>query len=182
MRKLLLHTCCAPCLSGANIALAQDDLDITAYYYNPNIHPQIEFFKRIDALKRYTDIKRFNTIIVENYDFDIFESEVVGKPGDRCFNCFRLRLEATADHASRNEFDCFSTTLLLSPYQKHDMIRSAGEEASKKYGIEFYYSYMRPFYRESIKISKEMGLYRQKYCGCYLSKEKKNEQVVIASA
>jgi len=182
MKKLLLHACCGPCLSGANIALSQDDLDVTGYFYNPNIHPQIELIRRADSLRMYVEARKFNAVIIDNYNIELFESEVVGKSGDRCLNCYRLRLEATANYAIRNRFDCFSTTLLLSPYQKHDLIRLAGEEASRKYGVSFYYRDLRPFYNESIKRSKEMGLYRQKYCGCYLSKEKKNEQAVIASA
>ena len=171
MKKLLLHACCAPCLSGANTALAQDDLDVTGYFFNPNIHPKIELGRRADSLRRYLEVKKLNVIIIDNYDIELFESQVVGKSGGRCFNCYRLRLEATANYASQNSFDWFSTTLLLSPYQKHDLVRTAGEEASRKYGVGFYYSDLRPFYNESIEMSKEMGLYRQKYCGCYLSKE-----------
>ncbi len=147
----------------------EEDLDVTAYFYNPNIHPESEFEKRVKALKKYSSAKDINAIIIENYDIGSFEREVVSKRGDRCENCYRLRLEAAACYAIHNKYDCFSTTLLLSPYQKHDLVKSIGEETSKKYGIGFYYKDLRPFYIESIRISKAMGLYRQKYCGCYIS-------------
>ncbi len=181
MKKVLLHTCCAPCLSGANQAFAKEDLDVTGYFYNPNIHPKVELDKRIEALRIYSDIKKFNAIIIDSYDLELFKSDVVDRAGERCFNCYRFRLNAAADYAGRNGFDCFSTTLLISPYQKHDLVRAAGEEVSKQYGMEFYYRDMTPFYQESIRISKAMGLYRQRYCGCYISKEIKNEQVAVAS-
>jgi len=181
MKKLLLHTCCAPCLSGTNEVLSGEGFDITGYFYNPNIHPNDELIRRIDALREYSNKKGFSAVIVDDYGVEIFEKEVVNNSGDRCANCYRLRLESTAKHAAVNSFDCFSTTLLLSPYQKHDMIRKVGEDISRKYGIEFYYRDFRPFYKESVRISKEMGLYRQKYCGCYLSREARDEQVSLAT-
>ncbi len=181
MKKLLLHTCCAPCLSGANKALMEEDLDVTSYFYNPNIHPEIEFARRVEALKKYFSAKGINAVIIEKYDIGSFEREAVDKDGDRCGNCYRMRLEAAAGYAKQNKYDFFSTTLLLSPYQKHDLIKSIGEETSKKHGIGFYYRDLRPFYIGSVRISKAMGLYRQKYCGCYISGGMKNEQVSLAS-
>lgn len=181
MRKMLLHTCCAPCLSGANKALSAADLCMTGYFYNPNIHPREELLKRIVALKKYSAAQRFNTVIIDNYDIGLFKKEAVDKAGDRCRKCYSLRLDAAAGFAKKNKYDCFSTTLLLSPYQKHDIIKSAGEEAAGKHGIDFYYSDFRPFYAESVRISREMGLYRQRYCGCYISREIKDEQVSVVT-
>ena len=171
MKKVLCHTCCAPCLSGANMAFAKEDLDVTGYFYNPNIHPRDELARRIDALRTYSEIQKFRTIIIDDYDVELFNRDVVEVSGERCVNCYRIRLEAAAQYAGQNGFDSFSTTLLISPYQKHDRIKSVGEELSVKYGIDFYYKDLRPYYKESIRISKEMGLYRQRYCGCYVSKE-----------
>jgi epoxyqueuosine reductase len=181
MKKVLLHACCAPCLSGAEKAFAEEDIEVTGYFYNPNIHPKDELARRIEALRAYSDIKKLNTVIVDEYDIEAFKKDVVDRPGERCINCYRLRLEATAAYAGRGGFDRFSTTLLISPYQKHDEIKAVGEEIANRYGIEFYYRDLRPYYRESVRISKEMGLYRQRYCGCYISEEIRNEQVSVAS-
>jgi hypothetical protein len=181
MRRLLLHTCCAPCLSGAHEALLEDGLDITSYFYNPNIHPEEEFKRRIECLKKYSEIKKISTVIVADYGIELFEKSISRNSGDRCINCYELRLEAAAIYASVNNFDCYSTTLLISPYQKHDIIKKIGEELAGKYNINFFYKDLRPYYKESVSISKLMGLYRQKYCGCYLSEGEKNGQNIIAA-
>jgi len=167
--KLLLHTCCAPCLSGVHRAIFEENLDITGYFYNPNIHPDGEFQNRIGALISYASQRDIHAVIVEKYDIGIFKSQVAGQSGDRCSNCYRLRLEEAAKYAGKNNYDCFSSTILISPYQKHDLAKQIGNEMGEKYGVRFYYKDFRPFYRDSIAISKQMGLYRQRYCGCYLS-------------
>lgn len=181
MRKLLLHTCCAPCLSGAHKALIEDDLEITSYFYNPNIHPEEEHKRRIEALKKYSEIKKINTVIVDEYGIEKFEKNIARNPGDRCINCYRVRLEAAAIYASANDFNCYSTTLLISPYQKHDIIKKIGEDLAGKYSIDFYYKDLRPYYKESVSISKLMGLYRQKYCGCYISEGERYGKTIIAA-
>jgi len=175
--KLLLHVCCAPCLSGTHRALEAEAFDITGFFYNPNIHPQVEHKKRIGALISYCRQKDMKALIIEKFNMEIFKKEVEGRSGrayrqagDRCVNCYRLRLKRTAYCAKKNGFDSFSTTLLLSPYQKHELIKQAGEEMASEYGVRFYYKDLRPFYKDSIAISKILGLYRQKYCGCYLSR------------
>jgi predicted adenine nucleotide alpha hydrolase (AANH) superfamily ATPase len=162
-------------------ALLSDDVLITGYFFNPNIHPQEELERRIDALKVYSSIKMFDSVIIEGYDIDLFRKEVVDKAGDRCRNCYSLRIEATARFARQNGYDCFSTTLLISPFQRHDLVKMAGKEASRKYGVGFYYDDLRSFYPDSVKISRQLGLYRQKYCGCYISREMRDEQVSVAS-
>ena len=169
MKKLLLHTCCGPCLSGVHKALSLSDLDLTAYFFNPNIHPQAEFEKRVGAVLEYSSQKNLKMIMNDMYAKHIFESEVLGKPGDRCVNCYRVRLESAAVHAKKNGFDSFSTTLLISPYQKHEKLKAVGEELSIKHSIGFYYRDFRPFYRESQEIAKQMNLYRQRHCGCFIS-------------
>jgi len=181
MIKMLLHTCCAPCLSGMHTALLSDDVRITGYFFNPNIHPQEELENRVNALKVYSSAKKLDAVIIEEYDLDLFRKEVVDKPGERCSNCYSLRLEATAHFAKENGYECFSTTLLISPYQRHDLVKAAGIAASRKYGIGFYYDDLRGFYPDSVRISRQMGIYRQKYCGCFVSMEERNEQVSFAS-
>jgi epoxyqueuosine reductase len=172
--RLLLHTCCGPCMSGVYPVLSSENINITGYFYNPNIHPSEEFSKRIAALKDYTKAKNIGLVIDESYGQDLFDKEVIGQAGDRCENCYKLRLGETAKYASKNGFDSFSTTILISPYQKHDKVRQIGEEMAKDYGIIFYYRDFRPYYKDSVIASKQMGLYRQKHCGCYKSLEERN--------
>lgn len=179
--KLLLHTCCAPCLSGAQKALSDEDLDTTIFFFNSNIHPEEEFRRRIDALKQYSRQMALKPVIFSNYDIELFKKEVISRPGDRCRNCYELRLRETAKYAVMNGYDGFSTTILISPYQKHDIVKKLGEELAQEYNTVFYYKDLRPYYKDSISISKEMGIYRQKYCGCYVSKEQRYEQAGIAS-
>ena len=178
--KLLLHVCCAPCLSGAHLALAGEDFDLTGYFYNPNIYPADELARRIDALRKYDVIAGSRSIIVDDYDPGILSEYGQNNEG-KCGACFSERLGSTAEYAKQNGFDAFSTTLLISPYQKHELIRSVGEEVSERSGVYFYYGDMRPFYRESVNISRSIGLYRQRYCGCNFSKESKNGQAVVVS-
>jgi epoxyqueuosine reductase len=171
MKKLLLHACCGPCLSGADAALGKELFDTTAYFYNPNIHDESEFIKRIEGLKSYLSSKGMKSYVDERYDLEYFKKEVSEAAGDRCVRCYTVRLNKAAGFAKANRFDAFSTTLLISPYQKHEKIKEVGEAASKEYGIEFIYRDMRSFYRESVEISKTLGIYRQKHCGCYLSEQ-----------
>lgn len=167
--KLLLHTCCGPCLAGVYAALDEEHVEFTSYFFNPNIHPQAEFEKRVDAFLRYTSQMKVKKIMNDMYGREIFEKEVLSAGGDRCSNCYRVRLEDTAVHAAKNGFDAFSTTLLISPYQKHERIRAIGEELAVKHSVRFFYRDFRPFYPQSRMIAREMGLFRQKYCGCFLS-------------
>ncbi|MFC1559619.1 epoxyqueuosine reductase QueH [Candidatus Margulisiibacteriota bacterium] len=169
--SLLLHVCCAPCSTSVLRELRLQGAKVSGFFYNPNIHPEEEFGKRIEALRNYSAKEKLNIMIDSIYDIELFKKEVESKGGDRCEHCYRLRLERTAHCAKQNNFSAFTTTILISPYQKHDIVRQVGEEMSKKYDIEFYYQDFRPLYRGSIDLSKEMGLYRQKYCGCYLSLE-----------
>lgn len=173
--KLLLHTCCGPCLSGVYPAI-EKDIDITAYFFNPNVHPQTEFEKRVGAVLEYVSRMKIKMIMNDMYGRELFEKEVLTAKGERCVNCYRVRMEATAIHAAKNGFFAFSTTLLISPYQKHDKLKAIGEELAQKHSVRFYYKDFRPYYEESQKTAREMGLYRQKHCGCYLSEAEINNK------
>jgi epoxyqueuosine reductase len=162
MDRLLLHTCCGPCLSGADMALAKDELDVTAFFFNPNIQPDEEHAKRLDSFRKYSAHNNIKTVEHENTEAQKLE------PGD-CENCYKVRLSEAAKYAKENGFDSFSTTLLISPYQKHDLIKNIGECFGAKFSVPFKYVDMRPFYRDSVNRSKELSLYRQKYCGCLKS-------------
>ena len=143
--KLLLHTCCAPCSVYCIDSLREEGIEPTVYWYNPNIHPYIEYKARIDTLKEYVDMINVNAIFEEEYGLDVFCKNVINDLENRCRNyCYRVRLEQTAKYAKENGYDAICTTLLVSPYQKHDIIKEQGEEIARKYGIEFLYRDFRP--------------------------------------
>ena len=170
--KLLMHTCCAPCSVYCIDSLRQEGIEPTVYWYNPNIHPYIEYKTRRDTLKEYTKSINVEAIFEEDYGLDNFCKNVIDDLQNRCQNyCYRVRLEQTAKYAKEHGYDTISTTLLVSPYQKHDKIIEVAEALSKKYDIKFYYYDFRPYFREGQNKARELGLYMQKYCGCVFSEE-----------
>ncbi len=170
--KLLLHTCCAPCSVYCIDELRSENIEPTVYWFNPNIHPYMEYKARRDCLKEYTNSINVNAIFAENYGLDDFCKNVVNSLETRCQDyCYPVRLEQTAKYAKENGFDTISTTLLVSPYQKHDIIKDLGDVISKKYGVEFLYRDFRVGFREGQAKAREIGLYMQKYCGCIFSEE-----------
>lgn len=170
--KLLMHTCCAPCSVYCIDSLRNEGIEPTVYWYNPNIHPYIEYKTRRDTLKEYTNSINIKAIFEEDYGLDEFCKNVIGDLKNRCQNyCYRVRLEKTAQYAKENGYDTISTTLLVSPYQKHEILKAQGEEIAKKYGLNFLYRDFRVGFREGQAKARELGLYMQKYCGCIFSEE-----------
>ena len=170
--KLLMHTCCAPCSVYCIDSLRKENIEPTVYWYNPNIHPYMEYKARKDTLKEYTKSINVEAIFEEEYGLDEFCKNVIGDIKNRCQNyCYRVRLEQTAKFAKEHGFDAISTTLLVSPYQKHEILKEQGEEIAKKYGLNFLYRDFRVGFREGQNKAKELGLYMQKYCGCVFSEE-----------
>ena len=171
--KLLLHTCCAPCSVYCIKSLRNEEIEPTVYWFNPNIHPYMEYKTRRDTLKEYTKSIGVNAIFDENYGLREFCKNVVDDLDNRCVKyCYRVRLEQTAKYAKENGYDTFSTTLLISPYQNHEALKEIGEEMAEKYGLIFLYRDFRPGFREGQAEARELGLYMQKYCGCVFSEEK----------
>lgn len=170
--KLLLHTCCAPCSVYCIETLRKEGIEPTVYWFNPNIHPYMEYKQRRDCLKEYTRNIEIEAIFEENYGLKDFCKNVVQDLENRCQKyCYPVRLEQTAKYAKENGYDSFSTTLLISPYQNHEMLIKVGEEMAKKYGLKFLYRDFRVGFREGQEKARELGLYRQKYCGCVFSEE-----------
>ena len=168
--KLLMHTCCAPCSVYCIDALKEEGIEPTIYWYNPNIHPYMEYKARRDTLKEYTKSIGVNAIFDENYGLREFCKNVVDDLENRCVKyCYRVRLEQTAKYAKENGYDTFSTTLLISPYQNHEALKKIGEEMAEKYGLIFLYRDFRIGFREGQAEARELGLYMQKYCGCVFS-------------
>lgn len=171
--KLLLHTCCAPCSVYCVKKLKEKNIDITSYWYNPNIHPYKEYEARMNCLKKYDEEINIPLIVEDYYGLRKFCQNVVNKLDNRCGYCYLCRLEKTAKYAKEHGYDAFSTTLLISPYQNHELLKKTGEVLSKKYHIEFLYRDFRPGFREGQNEAREKGLYIQKYCGCVFSEEER---------
>ena len=180
-KKLLLHSCCAPCSSSV-ISFLTKYFDITILYYNPNISPIEEYNKRKEEqIKLIKEIDKIGKIDIIDCDYDnnIYEEKIKGyedckERGERCTICFNLRLEKTAKIAKDKNYDYFCSTLTVSPYKNAPLINKIGEELSKKYNIKWLYSDFKKAdgYKKSIELSKKYNLYRQDYCGCIYSQRK----------
>lgn len=166
--KLLLHMCCGPCAVYPVSVIKNENIDFEGYFYNPNIHPIEEFERRMENVKIFSEKENIKVHYSNDFRQEIWE-EYKDTIEKRCQMCYNLRLENVAKFAKENGFTAFSTTLLVSPYQKHDYIKELCEKLAKKYGIDFYYNDFRIGFREGQRKAKEMGLYRQKYCGCIKS-------------
>lgn len=172
--KLLLHTCCAPCSVYCIDSLREEGIEPTIYWYNPNIHPYMEYKARRDTLKEYTKAIEVKAIFEEEYGLDEFCKNVINNLQTRCIDyCYKVRLEQTAKYAKENGYDTISTTLLISPYQKHEELKQLGEKIAQKYGLQFLYRDFRVGFREGQAKARELGLYMQKYCGCVFSEEER---------
>jgi len=177
-KRILLHSCCAPCSSWV-ITYLTKYFDITILYYNPNISPNEEYDKRKkEQIRLIKEIDKIGTIdIIDcDYDNDIYEEKIKGyeecpERGERCTICFNLRLEKTAKIAKENNFDYFCSTLTVSPYKNAKLINEIGKELGDKYNIKWLYSDFKKEngYKDSIELSKKYNLYRQDYCGCKYS-------------
>ncbi|MBR7073285.1 MAG: epoxyqueuosine reductase QueH [Eubacterium sp.] len=176
--RLLLHACCAPCSSYVLEYLSKY-FDITVYYYNPNISPVGEFEKRFEEIKRLIaemPLKNEVKLIKGVYRYEDFVDAAKGlehipEGGERCFACYRLRLEKTAQLARDEGFDYFCTTLSISPLKNSQKINEIGFELEKEYGVKWLPSDFkkREGYKRSIELSREYNLYRQNFCGCVYS-------------
>jgi len=167
--KILLHICCAPCLIGPYERLAEEGHEVTALFFNPNIHPLIEFRRRLKAVKVLQERMPVPVIFDESYGLVQFLHEVDWDSPRRCRDCYRLRLNRTARQAVEGGFDAFSTTLLASRQQDHDLVRSVGTDCARKTGSRFLAEDWRPLADQGHDRARDMRLYLQGYCGCVFS-------------
>lgn len=177
---LLLHACCAPCSSYV-LEYLNFYFDITVYFYNPNISPIEEYEYRAEEIKRLIDEMGLDDkvkCIVEEYSSDEFYNmseglELAPEGGVRCFKCYELRLEKTAQIAAAMKFDYFTTTLSISPLKNSQKLNEIGKMLSNKYDIPYLVSDFKKKdgYKRSIELSKQYNLYRQNFCGCVYSKQ-----------
>lgn len=178
-KRLLLHSCCAPCSSYVLEYLSRY-FDITVFYYNPNISPESEYRMRVEEQQRLINempLKTPVTFLEGEYHPETFYHmakglEDVPEGGKRCFLCYRMRLEESARIAKKNGFDYFTTTLTISPLKNAEKLNQIGQELAEKYGIKFLPSDFKKKngYKRSTELSRKYGLYRQNYCGCVFSK------------
>jgi predicted adenine nucleotide alpha hydrolase (AANH) superfamily ATPase len=176
--KLLLHTCCAPCSTGCVAALREEGILPDLFWYNPNIHPYTEYKARRDTLAGFASEEGLGLITEDEYGLRKFVAGLSpdweGRAGGRrCAFCYRLRLEKTAKTAAEEGWEAFSTTLLISPWQNHGLLRETGEELAGLYGVEFLYRDFRPRFRPGQAEARRRGFYMQKYCGCVFSEEER---------
>lgn len=169
--KTLLHICCAPCTIYPLRILQEEGGDVTGLFYNPNIHPYSEYIKRFDTLRKYAAEKELRLIAGRDYPMEEFLRNVVFREKHRCRYCYYDRLRYAAHIAKKGKFDRFTTTLLYSKFQNHDLIRDIGNGVGREVGIPFYYNDFRVGWKEGIEISKSLEMYRQQYCGCIYSEK-----------
>ena len=178
MSKILLHCCCAPCSLSCVEPLKNEGVDITAFWFNPNIHPFKEYEARRDCLVNFIAEQKIPLVVKEDYGLREFVRNVAENIDSRCEYCYSVRLEQTAKYAKENGFDGFTSTLFSSLYQNHEMMVKKAEELAEKYGIEFYYRDFRPNFREGNQMAREKGFYMQKYCGCIFSEEDRYQKQI----
>lgn len=168
--KLMLHMCCAPC-AVAIVEKLQSNTDILleGYFYNPNIHPLQEYENRKLSVRALENEYGLPIIYQDENGMSLWKEKLGGDKSLRCTTCYSLRLDAAAKMAKENGFDAFTTSLLISPYQDHDLIKAVGEKMAQKYAVHFYYEDFRELYRKGREIARGKHFFMQKYCGCLYS-------------
>ena len=169
--NMLLHVCCGPCALYPLRVLREAGHLVTGFFYNHNIHPFQEYERRLSAARQMAEQMQMPLLVRDDYDLEEFLANVAAAPGERCGYCYASRLRVSAQVAAEQGFQAFTSSLLYSRYQRHDDIRTAGEQAGLEHGVPFLYQDFRPGWQEGIRISKELGLYRQQYCGCVYSEK-----------
>jgi predicted adenine nucleotide alpha hydrolase (AANH) superfamily ATPase len=167
--NILLHICCANCAIYPVTMLRQQEHEVTGFFYNHNIHPYQEFRKRLATTREYANQVKLPLVVNDNYLLDEFLAHVAQKPEQRCKYCYQSRLRVAAEQAHKTGAEAFTTTLLYSRYQQHDAIVDYGRQLAAEFRLTFFYEDYRRGWNEGIRISKQLGLYRQQYCGCIYS-------------
>jgi predicted adenine nucleotide alpha hydrolase (AANH) superfamily ATPase len=171
--NVLLHICCGPCAAGSVELLKEEGTAVSCCFFNPNVHPYLEHQKRLESARRFCELAGVPLVGEPRYELERFLRLVVNHEEERCPICYRYRLQEVAAVAKREQFDAFTTTLLISPHQRHDVISEIGREIGRESGVKFYYKDFRPAWKKGRQIAKEMDLYRQQYCGCIYSEKER---------
>lgn len=169
--KLLLHICCAPCSIMCVQTLREENIEPVGFWDNPNIHPYTEYRMRRNTLADYAKSVGLELALCGEYGLRPFVREVVADIDGRCASCYRMRMRAAAAYAAENGFTHFTSTLFISPYQNHELLKRTAEDAAQEFGVAFLYRDFRPYFKQGQEKARELGLYMQKYCGCIFSEE-----------
>ncbi|MCI0496810.1 MAG: epoxyqueuosine reductase QueH [Thermoplasmata archaeon] len=178
--KVLLHACCAPCMTSPLEMLLEEGREVEALWYAPNVQPYQEHLRRKHEVQRYSALHPIVVHYIEEYPLaewlvgameamDSARGAGADPDAARCRRCHCDRLDRAAGFASKNGFDAFTSTLLVSRHQDHEAVRAAGEEAGRRNGVDFLYRDFRKGWKRSIELSRRDDLYRQPYCGCIFS-------------
>ena len=171
--KTLLHICCAPCANQPIEMLRRDGFEVAGFWYNPNIHPFTEYRSRRNCVREYAQTIELPMFEQDSYALRPFVREVAEDIAHRCGKCYEMRLFETALQAKELGFDSFTSSLFISPYQNHELMRETAERAAAEYGVDFLYRDFRPLFRDGQEKARELGFYIQKYCGCVFSEEER---------
>ncbi len=171
--KVLLHMCCAPCTIYPLKLLEDEGYRVFGFFFNPNIHPYQEYRRRLETVQQFVGHVALEVIYRDEYDVVSFLREIVFRESRRCHICYHMRLDATARLAKKSHMDGFTSTLLYSKRQNHELICQMGEEIGRRNGIPFVYRDFRQGWQEGVQESRELNLYRQEYCGCIFSEQER---------
>ncbi len=174
--KILLHICCGPCTLYPLKSLRREGLEVTGYFFNPNIHPYREFRKRIRALDTVAQLKGLEIIWDKNYGLRPFLRRMVFRENNRCEECYYWRLLQTVKKAAEFQAEAFTTTLLYSRYQRHNLIREIAEDLSYRFKVPFLYRDFREGWEEGQQEAIDLDIYRQPYCGCIYSEQERYDK------
>ena len=168
--KMLLHACCAPCAEYPVYDLLSREIRPDILYYNPNIHPLYEFERRREQIVKLGEIYGLDCFYSDDFRMDDWLGKTwEGKFDSRCDMCYFIRMDYVARYAKEHGYECFSSSLMVSPYQQHEKILTIANACARKYGVRFDYTDWRPNFRKGQDMAREHELYRQKYCGCIYS-------------
>ncbi|MCK4244857.1 MAG: epoxyqueuosine reductase QueH [Candidatus Omnitrophica bacterium] len=182
MKRILLHICCAGCACYPYQKLKEEGFEVVGFWYNPNIQPYEEYRRRLMATGYFAQATSLKLITDTDYPLKNFLKGILAKEEAkevRCSFCYEMRMERAARSAKERGFDYFTTTLLYSKFQQHNLIKELGEKLGEKYDVNFYYEDFREGWKEGITLSKKMGLYRQQYCGCIFSEKERYSEYTL---
>ena len=181
-KKVLLHSCCAPCTIYPLKKLEEAGFTVVGFFYNPNIHPFTEFEKRLDAVVEYYREIGVSLIVNASYDVSDFLKRTFCADVDRCEACYRIRFFKAFETAKEEDvgIDAVTSTLFFSKYQDHEVLLKIANDESVKSGVPFHYEDYRTGWDEGRRLCRESGMYSQKYCGCIISEEERYQKKIEA--